>query len=263
MRPRPVFQALTAGAWSLLLLLVVLPVTSFFLHVPIGELVRRIREPVVLDALRLSLFTATTATVIVAVLGLPVAYALATKRFVGKRVLEVLIDLPMVLPPVVAGVGLLLAFGRTGIVGRWLNELGITIAFSTVAVVLAQIVVAAPFFINAARAGFESVPERYRAAAEALRASPGFTFTRVALPLALPAVVSGVAMTWARALGEFGATITFAGNLPGVTQTMPLAVFTALQSDLEAAITLSIIQLGLAFVLLVAFRASPGLIRRR
>jgi molybdate transport system permease protein len=155
----------------------------------------------------------------------------------------------------VAGVALLLAFGRAGLVGSVLARAGITLPFTTSAVVLAQVFVAGPFFVNAARAGFEEVDPRYVRAAATLRASPAYTFLRVVLPLSMPSIAAGAAMTWARALGEFGATITFAGNLPGRTQTMPLAVYVALQSDLGASIALSVILLAVSFGLLLALRS--------
>jgi molybdate transport system permease protein len=194
------------------------------------------------------------------VLGLPLAYLLATRSFPGKRLLETLLELPMVLPPTVAGVGLLLAFGRQGLAGEVLGALGLTIPFTTVAVVLAQVFVAAPFFIAATRAGLAAVDRRYLDAAAALRSSPSRTLFRVMLPLALPSLLAGAAMTWARALGEFGATITFAGNMPGVTQTMPLAVYLALQTDLDAAVAMSVLMLALSLGVLLGVRvAAPDL----
>jgi molybdate transport system permease protein len=244
-------------AAALFLSLLSLPLLSLFLRIAPAELLRRLATPLVLQALELSLVTSVASTAAVALLGLPLAYLLAMREFTGKRVLSVLIDLPMVLPPTVAGVGLLLAFGRTGLVGASLAPFGVTIPFTMMAVVLAQMFVAGPFFVNAARSGFEAVEPRYLRAAATLRASPGYTFFRVLLPLSLPALLSGAAMTWARALGEFGATITFAGNLPGHTQTMPLAVYVALQSDLQTAVALSVILVIVAFTLLLSLRTLP------
>ena len=246
---------------ALFLALLVLPVASLLLRVPPHALIERLLSPVVTQALWLSLLTSLASSFVVIGLGMPVAYLLANRRFAGKRVLETLIDLPMVLPPTVAGVGLLLAFGRVGLVGQFLAP-GIAIPFTTAAVVLAQAFVAGPFFINAARAGFETVEPQYLRAAATLRASAGYTFWRVVLPLSTRALLAGAAMTWTRALGEFGATITFAGNLPGVTQTMPLAVYIALQSDLEAAVVLSAILLVFSFVLLLALRNLPAVALR-
>ncbi len=257
------WSARLAGlAAALFLALLVLPVASLLLRVPPGVLLERLRSPVVTQALWLSLLTSLASSLAVIVLGLPVAYLLAGRAFPGKRVLETLVDLPMVLPPTVAGVGLLLAFGRMGLVGRVLTPLGMTIPFTTAAVILAQAFVAGPFFVNAARAGFEAVEPQYLRAAATLRSSAGYTFLRVVLPLSVPALLAGAAMTWARALGEFGATITFAGNLPGVTQTMPLAVYIALQSDLEAAVALSAILLVFSFALLLVLRHLPSVTAR-
>jgi molybdate transport system permease protein len=249
------------GAASFLAMLV-LPIAGLLLRVPLHALIERLQSPTVTQALWLSLLTSLASSVVVVALGMPVAYLLAHRRFAGKRVLETVIDLPMVLPPTVAGVGLLLAFGRAGFAGRLLAPLGITIPFTTVAVVLAQAFVAGPFFVNAARAGFETIEPQYLRAAATLRASTAYTFRRVVLPLSARALLAGAAMTWTRALGEFGATITFAGNLPGVTQTMPLAVYIALQSDLEAAVVLSVILLVFSFTLLLALRNLPAVTLR-
>jgi molybdate transport system permease protein len=246
-----------ALAASLLLLLLGLPLIGLVFRVPPGDLLRRLRDPLVLDALRLSLVTSTSATVLILILGLPVAYLLATREFPGKRVVEVLLELPMVLPPTVAGVGLLVAFGRTGLAGGVLHALGISLPFTTLGVVVAQAFVAAPFFVGATRAGLSGVERRYLDAAATLRSAPARVFLRVMLPLALPSLLAGVAMSWARALGEFGATITFAGNMPGVTQTMPLAVYLALQNDLEAALALSVLLLAASLTVLLALRLAP------
>mgnify|MGYP000322799680 CR=1 FL=1 len=239
-----------------LLLLLGLPLAALALRVRPTELITRLADPFVLDALRLSLLTSLGATVLVTLVGLPVAYLLATRAFPGKRWLEVLVDLPMVLPPTVSGLALLLALGRSGWAGRSLDAFGISLPFTTAAVVLAQAFMAAPFFVATVRAGFSSIDPRLIEAAVALRASEAYLFRRVVLPLALPSLLAGVVLAWARALGEFGATITFAGNLPGVTQTMPLAVYIAMQSDLEAAIVLSVLLLLGSGALLYALRSA-------
>jgi molybdate transport system permease protein len=243
---------------GLLVLLLGLPLVSLVVRVPPAALVARLHDPLILQALRLSLVTSLASTAVIVALGLPVAYALATREFTGKRALEAFIDLPMVLPPTVAGVALLTAFGRNGLAGRTLGALGITLPFTTLGVVVAQAFVAAPFFIGAARAGFAEVDRKYLDAAATLRATPGYAFLTVLAPLAGPALLAGAAMSWARALGEFGATITFAGNMPGVTQTMPLAVYLALQSDLEAAIALSVLLLLVSLALLLLIRLGPA-----
>ena len=244
-----------AVATGLLVLLLGLPLLGLLLRVDPARVASRLGDPAVVSALRLSLVTSTAAVAIVIALGLPAAYLLAGRRTRGRRLLELLVDLPMVLPPTVAGLALLLAFGRTGLAGRGLAAAGVSIPFTTLAVVLAQAFMAAPFFVNAARAGFTSVDRRYRDAAATLRASGPVTFLRVVVPLSAPSLLAGAAMSWARALGEFGATITFAGNLPGRTQTMPLAVYVALQEDLELAVTLSLILVVLSVSLLVGLRA--------
>ena len=247
----------TLVAGALLLGFLALPFVALLLRVTPGELLSRLRGPVVLDALRLSFVTSLAATAIVVVLGVPMAYLLATRDFPGKRLVEVLIDLPMVLPPTVAGFALLMAFGRAGLAGRALEAFGISLPFTTTGVVVAQVFMAVPFMIGPARAGFTNLDPRLLDAAATLRARESFTFFHVALPLALPAILAGIAMSGARALGEFGATITFAGNLPGSTQTMPLAVYVAFQSDLDAAVALSVLRLVMAFGLLLGLRAAP------
>jgi molybdate transport system permease protein len=169
------------------------------------------------------------------------------------------VDLPLTVPPVVAGVALLLAFGRRGLLGRHLDAWGVSVAFTTVAVVLAQVFIASPFFVKAARAGFESVDQRLEAAALTLGARPWRVFWTVTVPLARPALLSGIVLAWARALSEFGATIMFAGNFPGRTQTLTLAVMTAIESDLQSAVAVSTLSLALALTALVA---AKGMARR-
>ncbi|MEO5618190.1 MAG: ABC transporter permease [Candidatus Eisenbacteria bacterium] len=252
------FRWLALAASALMLAFLALPFVSLLARVAPAEFFARLGEPAVIDALRLSLLTGFAATALVVVLGTPLAYLLATREFRGKRLVEVLVDLPMVLPPTVAGFALLMAFGRMGLAGRSLNALGIQVPFTTLGVVVAQVFMAAPFFIAPARAGFAGVDRRLLDAAATLRASESFTFFRVVLPLARPALIAGLAMSGARALGEFGATITFAGNMPGTTQTMPLAVYVALQSDLDTAVLLSVLLLIMSFGLLLGLRAAPS-----
>ncbi|HKR56499.1 MAG TPA: ABC transporter permease [Gemmatimonadales bacterium] len=255
-RPRLwVWRIAVAVGVALFLALVGLPLVALVVRVPPGDLIRRATSPLVLQALKLSLFTSVTATVLVAAFGLPVAYVLATRNFPGRRLLETLVELPMVIPPTVAGVGLLLAFGRAGLAGGVLSALGLEIPFTTLAVVIAEAFVAMPFFVSTTAAGLREVEPRYREAAVTLGATPPYAFRRVLLPLAMPSLIAGGAMTWARALGEFGATITFAGNLPGSTQTLPLAVYIALQSDVRAAVALSVILLIFSFALLLTLRS--------
>jgi molybdate transport system permease protein len=217
-----------------------------------------VTNPLVFDALRLSLLTAFLTTVLSILLGTPTAYFLARRRFPGRAVLNSLIDLPIVLPPAVAGLALLMAFGRQGLLGRPLGVLGISLPFTTAAVVIAQTFVAAPFFMRGARVGFAGVDRRLERIAATLGLSGWSIFWRVTLPLAGRNLLSGAIMTWARALGEFGATIMFAGNFQGRTQTMPLAIYMGLQQDLGAALTVAAILLLVSFSLLIIMRSLTG-----
>jgi molybdate transport system permease protein len=215
-------------------------------------------SPMVADALRLSLLTSFATTVISVLIGTPTAYMLARYRFRGQAAVETLVDLPMVLPPAVAGLALLMAFGRRGLLGGPLAAAGITLPFTTAAVIIAQTFVAAPFYIRGARAGFAGVDRRLEQIAATLGSSNWRIFWRVTLPLASRSLISGAIMTWGRALGEFGATIMFAGNFQGRTQTMPLAIYIGLQEDLGGALTLASILLVVSFALLVTVRLLTG-----
>lgn len=209
-----------------------------------------------LDALTLSLWTSAVALVIAVVAGTPVAYWLTHARFPGKGAVEALIDLPIVLPPTIAGVALLTAFGRKGLLGGPLDDwFGLTLGFSTVAVIMAQLFVGAPFYVRAARAGFAGVDAQYERVAHTLGASRLRAFARIVLPLSWPSLAAGAALCWARALGELGATLIFAGNLQGETQTMPLAILSAFEraDGLTAAVALAILLLAVALVALAAF----------
>lgn len=207
------------------------------------------------DALRLSIGSSLLALGIIILFGTPIAYVLARATFRGAKVVDALIDLPIILPPAVAGIALLAAFGRRGVLGSWLDDLGITIGFTTTAVVIAQIFVSAPFYIRTARAGFMRVDRTLEEAAADLGASPVRTFFRITLPLCRGSLVAGAILAWARALGEFGATIMFAGNRQGVTQTMPLAIYERFGAgDLNAALVLSAVLLATSVVFLVLVR---------
>nr|WP_218104060.1 ABC transporter permease [Thermogemmatispora onikobensis] len=236
------------------LLFLGIPLAALLVHEPPQQLWSALTQPDTFAALQLSLITTTASTVLSVLFGLPVAWVLARTRLPGRRLLETLVTMPTVLPPVVAGVALLLTFGRFGLLGRYLSAAGISLPFTTVAVVMAQTFVSAPFFVNSARAGLEQLDPRYEQAAYTLRASPFYTFRRVVLPLIRPALLSGMGLTWARALGEFGATITFAGNFPGTTQTMPIAIYIAAETNLDAAVALSVLVLAVSFALLLALR---------
>lgn len=212
-----------------------------------------------LQAMRLSLMTTAITMAVVIGLGTPLAYLLARKRFRGATVVEALVDLPIVLPPAVAGIALLMAFGRRGLIGQWLDQIGITLGFSTAAVIMAQIFVAAPFYVVAARGGFARVDRDVEDAAADLGASPGQVFRTVTLPLVAPSLIAGAVLAWARALGEFGATIMFAGNFPGVTQTMPLAIYGRFGAgDLATALILSVVLLVASLAVLFGVRKLGG-----
>ena len=235
--------------------LLVLPLVALAQRAPWRDLGAILASGPVLDALWLSLATATAAAAVCVVLGVPLAWVLARMRGRGATVARALVALPMVLPPVVGGAALLFALGRRGVVGDWLaDQFGIVLVFSPAAVVLAQAFVAMPFLVLSVEAALRSVDPRYEDAAATLGAGRWVTFVRVTLPMVLPSLATGAVLAWARALGEFGATITFAGNLRGRTQTMPLAVFLALEHDREAAIALSLLLIAVAFVVLVALR---------
>src|SRR5581483_4166179 len=210
----------------------------------------------VLDAMRLSAITSTVALFLALVFGTPLAYLLARGSFPGKALADLLVDLPVVLPPTVAGVALLVAFGRRGILGGQIEGLGIDLAFTTAAVVMAQLFVSAPFYIRAAKAGFESVSREYEGVAATLGASPLEIFVRVTLPLAWPSVVAGAVLCWARALSELGATLVFAGNFPGRTQTMPLAIIGVFDAgkSIDLAIALAVVLVLAAALLLALLR---------
>jgi molybdate transport system permease protein len=245
--------ARVAAATALALL--TLPLVGLVTRAPWSTLPNELARPLVLDALRLSLVCSLLATAFAAALGLPLAWLLARREFRGRSLVRALVLMPMVLPPVVGGVALLLAFGRRGLVGRWLDAaFGFTLPFTTAAAVLAETFVALPFLVIAAEAGFRQVSRAYEEAAATLGATRPYSFRRVTLPLAAPALAAGAALAWARALGEFGATITFAGNFPGRTQTMPLAVYLALESNPDAAIALSLVLLLVSLAVLAALR---------
>ena len=221
-----------------------------------GSLLRSIGAPVVLGALGLSLVTTAISLLVTVVVGLPLAVVLARRTFRGKALLEAVIDLPIVLPPAVAGLALLLVFGRRGVLGPALEVVGLSIPFTTIAVVLAQVFVSAPFFVRSARAGIAAVDRDLEDAARVDGASEGQLFRAITLPLASAALAAGLVMSWARALGEFGATIMFAGNVEGRTQTLPLVVYGEFQAgDLDASIAAGAMLVLAAFGVLVAVRA--------
>jgi molybdate transport system permease protein len=234
----------------------VLPLAGLLARTPWATLPQRLAEPTVLAALKLSLLTATLATLLCILLGVPLAWLLARVEFPGRRLVRALVTVPLVLPPVVGGIALLLALGRRGLVGSWLDStFGMTLPFTTAGVVVAESFVALPFLVIAVEGALRGADTRYEEAAATLGATRWITFTHVTLPLVAPGIAAGAVLCWARALGEFGATITFAGNFPGITQTMPLAVYQTLESgDLAGAVVLSLVLLAVSVTILVALR---------
>jgi molybdate transport system permease protein len=243
-----------------MLLLFVLPLVALVLRVSLADVLANLVDPIVAQALQLSLVTTLTTVGVTLLAGTPLAYVLARRRFRGRAVLDTLIDLPMLLPPSVAGIALLVAFGRRGLLGPWLDSVDIELAFTKTAVVLAQLFVAAPFYIRTSMSAFERIEREVEEAASVDGASPAQIFQHITLPLTASSLFAGAVMTWARALGEFGATIIFAGNFPGRTQTIPLAIYLGFEVDLRIALTLAVILLGISFAVLLVVK---GALRQR
>ncbi|MBA3619187.1 MAG: molybdate ABC transporter permease subunit [Acidothermales bacterium] len=233
----------------------VLPLGALLVRAPWGTLPDQLASAQVGQALRLSLLSATAATAVCLLLGVPLAWVLARATFPGRRLLRALVTVPLVLPPVVGGVALLLLLGRRGVLGRHLDAwFGVSLPFTTVAVVIAEAFVAMPFLVIAVEGALRGADRRYEDAAATLGASRWLVLRRVTLPLVAPGVTAGAVLCFARALGEFGATITFAGSFPGVTRTMPLEVYLALETDPQAAIVLSLVLLAASVLVLVSLR---------
>ena len=236
-------------------LFLLVPLAGLLVRAPWRGLPRILADSQVLDALRLSLVCASAATALSLVFGVPLAWVLARSQARGISVVRALVTLPLVLPPVVGGVALLLAFGRQGILGRLLDEwTGITLPFTTAGVIIAETFVAMPFLVITVEGAFRGSDRGFEEAAATLGASRLTVFRTVTIPLVGPSLLAGAVLCWARALGEFGATITFAGNFPGRTQTMPLAVYLALESDPDAAVALSLVLLVVSIAVLVGLR---------
>ncbi len=242
-------------AGGLLLSYLAIPLFVIIVRAIDEGMIAQFTHPTVAQAVRLSLLTTPFSTLITIVFGAPLAFYLARHRVRGRSIIETLLDLPIVLPPAVAGIALLMTFGRRGLFGPLLEQFNISLPFTTMAVVMAQTFVAAPFFIRAAQTGFAGVPQHLEESASDLGANPWQVFRHVTLPLAGPSLLSGIILTWARALGEFGATILFAGNFIGRTQTMPLAIYQALESDLGSAIAIAAVLILISFIFLIALRA--------
>lgn len=261
-RPGPIVVALAGVGLALL----VLPLVGLVARAPWAELPGLLSSGAVVEALALSLGTAAVSTVACLVLGIPLAVLLTHSvhwPVVPRRLLRAAITIPMVLPPVIGGIALLLLLGRRGIVGAWLAEVGVTLPFTTPAVVIAQTFVAMPFLVFAVEGALRSADRRSELAAASLGASPAQVFRLVTLPLVAPGIAAGAVLCFSRALGEFGATITFAGSFPGVTRTLPIASYLAMNSDPDTAIALALMLLAVSLVVLLALRDRwmPGVVR--
>lgn len=241
-----------------LILFIVIPIASIFLTIPGGNVAAEATNTATIDAIRLSLFTSTSSLILIMALGTPTARALARRKVRGKKIIDSVIDLPIVLPPAVAGIALLFTFAPRSPIGRFLLSYGIILPGSLVAVVLAQTFVALPFFVRSARTAFEEIDPRLEMAASTLSPSPFYSFRRVVLPSASRGLVAGAILAWGRAMGEFGATLLFAGNLPGITQTMPLLIYIDMATNLYQASFVAGILIVISFSIIVSVRYLSG-----
>jgi molybdate transport system permease protein len=256
---RGLWTALPTVAAAVLVALLVVPLVALGISTGVGDVIAGLGHPLAVAALGLSLFTTACSLGLVLLLGTPLAWLLARRSGRLSRAVATLVQLPIVIPPAVSGLALLLAFGRRGLLGPWLESAGIGLPFTTAAVVLAELFVSAPFYVQAAAAAFRRLDPALLLVARSLGAGPARTFFRVALPLSLPGLTTGAALSWSRALGEFGATLMFAGNLTGRTQTLPLAIYTAMETDLRAAKAMSLVLVVVAFgLLLLVGRRAQG-----
>ncbi len=253
------FGPLPLGLWACpMLLLLLVPLVALMGSTSLSDIWAGMQNPIFMPALWLSAKTSFVSLLIIVLAGTPLAWWMATATPHQRKVVTLLVDLPIVIPPAVLGIALLQTFGRQGLLGDIFQGLGIQIPFSTSAVILAQVVVAAPFYIQSATTAFRRVNPDFLWVARTLGQTPAGAFLQVVLPLALPGMISGAALSWARALGEFGATLLFAGNLSETTQTMPLAIYTAMESDVRAAVAISLVLVAVAFVLLLGLRLLPA-----
>ncbi|MBL91670.1 MAG: molybdate ABC transporter permease subunit [Myxococcales bacterium] len=253
------FGPLPLALWACpMLLLLLVPLVALMGSASPSDIWTGMQNPIFMPALWLSAKTSFVSLLVIVLAGTPLAWWMATATPHQRKVVTLLVDLPIVIPPAVLGIALLQTFGRQGLLGDIFQSLGIQIPFSTSAVILAQVVVAAPFYIQSATTAFRRVNPDFLWVARTLGQKPAGAFLQVALPLALPGMISGAALSWARALGEFGATLLFAGNLSETTQTMPLAIYTAMESDVRAAVAISLVLVAVAFVLLLGLRLLPA-----
>jgi len=252
------FPALLGLALVLALAFLVIPVVAIFAHTSPGKLISSLGDPSSTDALRLSIETTAIAVGVILVVGTPAAYLLATRDFPGKSLVVTLVELPLVLPPAVAGIALLAALGPKGILGGALSDAGIALVLRTAGVVVALTFVSAPFYIRQAQAAFGALDTSWLEASRTLGAGEARTFARVAVPAALPGLAAGLALAWGRALGEFGATLMFAGSFRGITQTVPLAIYERFATDFDGALALSAVLVIVSGVLLLGVKVLSG-----
>jgi molybdate transport system permease protein len=252
------FGALLVASLTAALLFLTLPIVAIFVDTAPLDLVSSLGEEGALEALRLSLFCSAVAVAVIVLVGTPAAYLLATRRFRGRALIITLVELPLVLPPAVAGIGLLAAFGPKGVFGGLIEDAGIQLVLTTAGVILALIFVAAPFYMRQAQAGFEAVDRTWLDASRTLGAGEARTFVRIAIPAAGPSLISGLALAWGRALGEFGATLMFAGSFRGITQTVPLAIYERFSSDFTGALALSAVLVAVSAALLLSVKLLSG-----
>jgi molybdate transport system permease protein len=252
------FGALLVTALAVALLFLTLPVVAIFVDTGPLDLLSSLGDEGALEALRLSLECSAIAVGVIVIVGTPAAYLLATRRFPGRTVIVTLVELPLVLPPAVAGIGLLAALGPNGILGGLVEDAGVRLVLTTAGVVVALTFVAAPFYLRQAQAGFEAVDRTWLDASRTLGAGEARTFLRVAVPGAAPALGSGLALAWGRALGEFGATLMFAGSFRGITQTVPLAIYERFANDFTGALALSAVLVAVSGALLLSVKLLSG-----
>jgi molybdate transport system permease protein len=252
------FRVLLVAALGLALLFLTLPVVAIFVDTGPRDLVSSLGDEGALDALRLSLLCSAVAIAVIVVVGTPAAYLLATRRFRGRAAIVTLVELPLVLPPAVAGIGLLAALGPHGLLGGWVADAGLQLVLTTTGVILALTFVAAPFYLRQAQAGFEAVDRTWLDASRTLGAGEARTFLRVAIPAAGPSLIAGLALAWGRALGEFGATLMFAGSFRGITQTVPLAIYERFSTDFTGALALSAVLVAVSAALLLSVKLLGG-----
>ena len=252
------FAALLVLTLTVALVFLVLPVVAIFTHTTPAKLISSLGDPTSTDALRLSLETSTIAVAVIVLVGTPAAYLLATREFPGKQLVVTLVELPLVLPPAVAGIGLLASLGPGGFLGPTLENLGIPLSLNTAAVVVALTFVGAPFYLRQGQAAFGALDKSWLEASRTLGAGEGKTFARVAIPAAIPGLAAGLALAWGRALGEFGATLMFAGSFRGITQTAPLAIYGEFATDFDGALALSAVLVAVSGALLLAVKFLVG-----